>query len=360
MKNPVALLVITFALFTTISCGEKSSQSSSILAKPQAKGEVGKVVMMINDATYVHCKDAIKEVYQKPIEGMPGNEGYFKINHCNEDGFTNFFKHNFNLCFVYQQDNKAKIIALMGSSLTDMLDEKLAKGQNFFVAKNLFAVPQEVSFVLGKDNDAIKASFLEHKDKILTLALATERKTTIDIVIRDPVEDDVFYNEMLKDYGYAIRTPANFKRSVRSQEFNGINRIFGEKRSGIYMYDEAYTGEEQFTEAYIINRRNSILRNHLHGPDRIDSIPTYVTTDTVNVEVFSKEIKLNGYRAIETRGWWEMENEFFAGPFVSYTIYCPELKKVVTIEGNVFAPSKKKQPLLRVIELAATTFKAQK
>lgn len=359
MKNSVALLVITFSLFSSLSC-EKSSQSSSLVAKPSAKGEIGKVVMLVNDETYLHCREAITEVYQKQMPGMAGEEVYFKLNHCNEGGFTNYFKYNYNLSIVYQQDKKDKLIALFGSVFTDKLDKKLAGGQSYVVLKDLFATPQEVAIIMGANQEEVRTNLLKHKEEILEKALATERKTTIDLVIRDDESDDVFYNDMLKTYGYAFRTPANFKLSVRSDEFNGVNRIIGEKRSGLYIYAEDYIGEEQFTRDYIINKRNSMLQKHLHGPDRPDSIPTYVTTDTKNVDLVMQEITLNGYRTIETRGWWEMANEFFGGPFVSYTIYCPSINKVVTIEGNVFAPSKKKQPLIRVLELAATTFEVRK
>jgi hypothetical protein len=358
MKNPVALLLTSFILFTSVAC-EKSSQSSSVASKPHAKGEVGKVVMIINDATYVHCLDAITEVYQKPLEGMAAEEPYFKLNHCNEGGFTDYFKLNYNLSFIYQQDLKDKLTPLVGSKFINQLDEKLANGESYVVLKDLFASPQRVAIILGANEQEIKANLLKNKEDILKNALSAERKTTIEIVARDPKASDAFYNEMMKNYDYAIRTPANFKRSVRSDEFNGINRIFGEKQSRIYMYDEAYTGEEQFTSEYIISKRNAILKDHVHGADRPDSIPTYMSTDVVNVDVFSRETTLNGYRAVETRGWWEMANDFKAGPFVCYTIYCPAINKVVTIEGNVFAPSKKKQPLLRVIELAATTFETK-
>ena len=178
--------------------------------------------------------------------------------------------------------------------------------------------------------------------------MATEKKTTISRVIRKPKNQDAFYNTMMKQYGYAFRTPANFKVSVRSDEFNGVNRTAGDKRSGMYLYEEPYKGDHQFELDYIIQRRNDMLKRHLHGPDRPDSIPTYVSTDTVNVTPYIQQIDLNGYKAFETRGWWEMENEFFGGPFISYTIFCPKQNKVVT--------SEKKQPLLRQMELAATTF----
>ncbi len=357
MKKLAALIVVSFTLFT--SC-EKSSQSTSSASKPDAFGEVGKVVILINDDTYAFCKSAIKQAYSKPLEGIASNEPYFKVNQCNEASFSNYFKHNFNLCIAYQQEKRAALINLVGVDFLDLLDKKIANGESFFIVKDLFAQPQEVCVVLGKNDEDLERKFIENKDKLLSLALATERKTTSTIVFRDPVDEDQFYKSMMNKYGYSFRTPSNFKRSVRSDEFNGVNRIIGEKRTGIYVYEEPYTGDEQFSRDYIIKRRNEILKRHLHGPDRKDSIPTYVTTDSVNVKLFSKEIDLNGFRAIETRGWWEMENEFFGGPFLSYTIHCPSLNKVVTIEGNIFAPSKDKQQLIRTIALTASTFEVKK
>ncbi len=67
----------------------------------------------------------------------------------------------------------------------------------------------------------------------------------------------------------------------------------------MYLYDEAYAGEEQLTaETTSLRSVTACLRNHLHGPDRPDSVPTYVTTDTANLRhLVTKEITLNGLQS---------------------------------------------------------------
>ena len=352
---------LTLFISTTAMKCEKSGKDVPLTdRKPKAMGEVAKVAILVPDETYVACKSAIKAVYQAPLDGMPGYEPHFSVNHGNERNFTDYFKHNYNLAVLYQQDLRSKYVKAIGSDLVKMLDEKLASGSDFFVVKDLFAEPQEVSFILGKDTADLRENMITKAAKIRDLAHKTEEKTTIEYVIRGKKKEDKFFNAMQRRLGYGFRTPSNFTVSVRSDEFNGVNRWFGEKRSAMYLYEETYSGDEQFTQDYIIAKRNAMVGKHIEGPDRPDSIRTYMTTDTVNVITHSKDITLNGYRAVETRGWWELANEFMGGPFVCYTIHCPDINKVVTIETNVFAPGKSKRVLLRTMELAASTFEVKK
>lgn len=327
---------------------------------PEANGEVGKIAMLVDDATYNVCKNDLDSVFERPVEGMPAIEPYFRITRCSENNFIDYFKYNYHLCVVYQKGKKEQMRPVLGDKLIELIDQKIEKGESVFVLKDVFAKPQEVTFVIANNDQELKENIEHNADLLFDLAQKTERKTTINVIIRGNVAEDEFYNYMMRKYGYGVRTPTNYKVSVRSDEFNGINKDLGEKRAGLYIYEEDYKGEQQFTRDYIIQRRNEMLKKHLHGPDRPDSIPTYVTTDTVNVSLFTKKTEVNGFMAVETRGWWEMENEFFGGPFLSYTVYCPTINKVVTLEGNVFAPGEKKQKYLKQLELAISTFELKK
>ena len=351
------ILTACLGLLFLSGCKEKPGQQSTDSKKPEAMGEIGKVVMLADDVTYTDSKDALTSIFNKSLEGLPGHEAYLNLARCGENDFTGYFKHNYNLVIVYRDDQKHKIAAHLGVELLKIIQDRLGKGESVFTAKDVFAAPQHVTFVVATDQEDLNTKIMAYSDKILELAMDAERANTIETLIRGKKETDAFFQNMMKQYGFAIRTPNNYTVSVRSDEFNGIKRSFGsDNRTGIYLYAEPFKGSQQFTRAYIINRRNDMLKKHLHGPDHPDSLPVYVQTDTINVPIAIKKIELNGYKAIEMRGWWEMVNNFMGGPFVSYTIYCPKTQQVVTIEGNVFAPSRTKQEHLRQIELTATTF----
>ena len=56
-----------------------------------------------------------------------------------------------------------------------------------------------------------------------------------------------------------------------------------------------------------------------------------------------------GY-AVETRGLWEVENDFMGGPFISYTFIDQENNKVITLDGYVYNPNDVKKNYLRQLE----------
>jgi hypothetical protein len=355
MKSVVAFTLITASIL--VGCKEKSKKSQNQEILPKAMGEIGKVALLIDDVTYASSMRDIDSIYKKPLEGMPGAEPYYKTVRCRPSEFTKYFKHNYNLCIVYQKEYQHKLAPALGEELTKLMQEKLKNGETVFVLKDVFARPQEVTVILANDEADLKSKLKKNSKKLFDLAKKTERKTSITQIVRGSDNDDVFYNRMMDNFGYGVRTPGNFRLSVSGPDFNGIKRTYSDDRAlGLYLYEEPFEGEHQFTSSYIIERRNEVLKQYIHGPDRLDSVPTYMSTDTKNVELFKRSTTINGLKAVELRGWWEMKNDFFGGPFVSYTVYCPKQNKVVTIETNVFAPGKKKQELLRQLELAASTF----
>ena len=66
---------------------------------------------------------------------------------------------------------------------------------------------------------------------------------------------------------------------------------------------------------------------------------------------YRKKVKLSGFKSIETRGTWEVKNDFMAGPFLNYIIQDTLNQRIFVLEGFVFSPSSKKRE--QVFELEA-------
>ncbi|HNZ72795.1 MAG TPA: DUF4837 family protein, partial [Prolixibacteraceae bacterium] len=64
--------------------------------------------------------------------------------------------------------------------------------------------------------------------------------------------------------------------------------------------------------------------------------------------------------AVEVRGLWQVENDFMGGPFVSLSILDVLKRRVVTVEGFVYAPANKKRNLLQQVEAMAYSLKFDK
>jgi hypothetical protein len=59
---------------------------------------------------------------------------------------------------------------------------------------------------------------------------------------------------------------------------------------------------------------------------------------------------LAGNNAYETKGTWQMKNDFMSGPFISYAIFDKAHKHILVLEGFCYAPSKEKRDLMFELE----------
>ncbi len=55
--------------------------------------------------------------------------------------------------------------------------------------------------------------------------------------------------------------------------------------------------------------------------------------------------EIDGKFAYETKGIWEVEGAFMAGPFINYAVYDEKNSRYLIIEGFTYAPSVRKRNL---------------
>ena len=67
--------------------------------------------------------------------------------------------------------------------------------------------------------------------------------------------------------------------------------------------------------------------------------------------------KLNNLSAYETRGKWEVKNDFMAGPFINYTIVDKANNRLLVFEGFTYAPNAKKRDYMFELEAIIKTLK---
>ena len=66
---------------------------------------------------------------------------------------------------------------------------------------------------------------------------------------------------------------------------------------------------------------------------------------------------VNNLEAILTKGTWEVQNDFMAGPYVNYIIKDTLNKRNIVIEGFSFAPSESKRDYMFELNTIITTMK---
>jgi hypothetical protein len=68
-------------------------------------------------------------------------------------------------------------------------------------------------------------------------------------------------------------------------------------------------------------------------------------------------VTLDGKKAFETRGKWEIKNDFMAGPFLNYTVVDKPNNRLIVVEGFTYAPTANKRDYMFEIEAVLKTLK---
>lgn len=74
-----------------------------------------------------------------------------------------------------------------------------------------------------------------------------------------------------------------------------------------------------------------------------------MVTDRAYSPYFSKT-SLFGNKVYETKGTWQMKNDFMSGPFINYAIFDKAHRRILILEGFCYAPSKEKRNLMFELE----------
>jgi hypothetical protein len=82
-----------------------------------------------------------------------------------------------------------------------------------------------------------------------------------------------------------------------------------------------------------------------------------MSVDDVNLPVYFQEMLFGELRAMQARGIWRMEKDFMGGPFVTYLIPDPDKKRIIFIDGFVYAPGQKKRFEMRKLDTVFSSFK---
>ena len=313
-----ALFLLTFFSMLTLSCdkGENGNQQ-------RATGKINTISVIIDDQLWNgSVGDSIRNKFASPIVGLPREEPLFTINQYPIRLLEGFMANSRNVIVIKkEQSNKFQII------------------------KNEFASPQNVFHISGKTAVAILKLIEDNSDTIMQMMKQTEI-TEIHRIIDTALIDS---RRITKKFKIALHIPNGYKYVREQDKFVWLKKEITSGNTSILIYELPMGSlkNNQNVIDDIITIRDSIGKLYLHGatPDT-----EMVTEDSYAPYLFNTKIK--GRKTFETRGTWEMKNDFMSGPFINYCIL--DQNRILVIEGFCYAPSKKKRDLMFELESIIT------
>jgi len=158
-----------------------------------------------------------------------------------------------------------------------------------------------------------------------------------------------------KRYGMDIRIPSDYFIATENAKTTWLRKETQFLSSNILIHKTPYSSEAQLTKEGIKNLRDQLGKEYISTEIK----DTYMQTNDVDLPMWTKAIDLNGAYAIESRGIWEIVNDFMGGPFISYLILNKEKNELIYIDCFVHAPAKKKRDFMMHLEYIISSAKFQ-
>ena len=325
MKNLISIF-ITAVLLTSCTGTDKFVLRGSL-------GKVNKVMVVTKVSDWNgDIGAAVRNSFGEMVVGLPQPEPVLSVSQIAPNGFRSMMKVSRNILIIGEGEK-----------------------EDFYIKKNVYAQPQTIIYVYGTDDASVIKVFNAHKKEIIAAYISSDILMTQKIFKENKLDESQF--KTLQNLGVSFTAPENFKKVDDTGDFLWLRQhlVSGIAKTGsnnILVYAVPLEAETNVFEN-IIAVRNRIGKKYIPGtdPERMHMITEEAYTP------FTLEVVLDGKKTFETRGKWEVKNDFMAGPFLNYSVVDKKNNRVVVFEGFTYAPSVNKRAFLFELEAIAKSMK---
>jgi hypothetical protein len=287
----------------------------------KATGKINTISVIIDDQLWNgEVGDSIRNKFASPVIGLPEEEPLFTINQY-----------------------PAKLMeGFMTDSRTIIVVKKEEKNE-FSVKKNQYASPQNVFHISGKTSADILKIIEINAPKIIQTIKETEITESQRINSQSLLNPKTITNK----FHISLKIPKGYLYVLQENNFVWLKKEITSGNNSILIYQVPISSikKEPNAIANIIKMRDSIGNLYISG--------TEPNTRMITEEGYAPylfKIKLDGKETYETKGTWELKNDFMSGPFINYAIVDEEHDRILVLEGFCYSPSKEERDLVHELE----------
>ena len=316
------IILFSLIILSTVAC-----QNNGKLVLKNSMGRINSLVIVIDNSEWLGKPgDALRKIIGTPVLGLPQEENQFSVTQTPVKAFKTIFQTSRNLLLVgYGDENTYKI------------------------KKDIYASPQVVMTILGTDEASLLAQIEKYKKEIVDVFKKADIEVYQKKLGQSLVQNDTI--KTLKKLNVDIEIPTDYRRVDDTGDFLWFRKHIEKGDMNLLVY-ELPLKDVMTIENSIAAERDTIGKKYIPGP----SDGSYMITEAA----YSPHIiptELNKLSAYETRGKWEVKNDFMAGPFLNYTIIDKANNRLLVLEGFTYAPNADKRDYMFELEAIIKTLK---
>ena len=323
VMNKTLFLFLTISFF--LSCQKKTDSLNE-----ETSSAINTISVIIDDQLWnSEVGDSIRNKFASPVLGLPQEEPLFTIKQYPVKLFEGFSTGSRNMIIVKKSDKNL-----------------------FEIRVNEFSNPQNAIHINGKSTNEIIAILEKYSSEIIRRMRNTEIEAAQKI-IADSVQDT---KKIKAKFNIDLDIPSQYEYVMRRKNFIWLKKEITSGNASLVIYQVPYKSIHNYnTVNDIVRTRDSIGKLYIHAKGN----RARMLTEEAYFPYFSK-IKFNDYNVFETKGTWQMNNDFMSGPFINYAIKDKANNRILILEGFCYAPSKEKRDLMFELESIIKTIRIPK
>ncbi len=324
MKKILSIIMIAILLSSCVGNDKKILR--------QSIGKINKVMVVAKISDWTgDVGQEIRNSFGELQVGLPQPESILSVSQVAPNGFSSMMKASRNILVISEGPT-----------------------ENFSIRKDVYAMPQTIVYVQAKDDASIIKILQDRKKEIRSIFLEADVKFTQSIFEKEKLDENQF--ETLKNLGISLTIPKKFRKVDDTGEFLWLRNHLtsGIAKTGsnnILIYTVPLEDKTTVADS-IVAVRNRFGKKYIPGSKE----GMYMITEKAYTP-FTFDATIDGKKAYETRGKWEVKNDFMAGPFLNYSIIDEKNNRLVVFEGFTYAPSVSKRAFLFELEAIAKSMK---
>jgi hypothetical protein len=312
-------LVAVIVLLVLFSCKEQSNKEERYL--PPSGGTLNNLTIVSNDGLWNgSVGDAVRDIFAAPVVGMPQDEPSYTLKHMKTRAFHEFVKKS--RTFVELKTGQSKGIKFV---------------------KNVYASPQLGIIISGETNEELIAVLKENAAKMSSQVKNIEIDYKQSEISKNLLDTD----DITSVFGIDLSVLFSYRIAKKTDDFMWLRKDIKTGDMNLMIYELPYgtVKRDSTAIAKIVEIRDSIGKVHIPGPVK----NSYMITEKSFAPHLGATL-INTNQTLETRGIWDVKNDYMAGPFVNYIIDDEKNNRQLVLEGFTYAPQIAKRDYMFELE----------
>ncbi len=323
--------------------------------KERAKGQEDEILVVSDSVDYAKLQPALKETFGKIIY-TPQPEELFQLKRKKLSDLDRI-KLQKNIIILAQLGSNTDVSKYLDTILDDKVKSLIKSDSIYVINKHDFwARDQLVMILVSTDLDKLKKDIIDHKDDLLYYFRDISNQRMARGLYNKNFEQKKIEAHLLSKYGWMIYMQADYQVAMEKPQDNFVWLRRGpntdmERWIFVHWIDNASPSflEKDSIEA----ERNRLTKKYYRTTDDSAYVELY---DDYRVD---SEVNFNGKYALMTQGLWRFNDLSGGGPFISYTFYDEETRRVYMLDASIFAPKYYKKSILQQVDLLLHSFKTE-